>query len=201
MRWGLVFVGLLGCSGAGFIDAPQGEKGDPGEQGSPGAQGPVGPPGPAACVDGDRLKCVWIEDGEGSKHPAAVLWDDERGEYCSWQLHEGIEKCLPPQLPATPFVGYVHAGCSATDERVHSRLFAPASYPYGTSLVTFVSSNPDENNRPMVRTTPVTTSYWVQQSGGPCVDVSVAEGPITDPHAWEVPYTYDSFAHGARVPQ
>lgn len=184
----LLLCVLLGCSGGGLIEAP-GEKGDPGQDGAPGEKGEQGPPGPPGedapvVYAAARLVPLAAADATGSIVPMAEVWDSERGELCVPARHEGVLYCLPPELPATPFAGYVHAGCSATDERVSECSFAPASYPDGTSRVLFMSTDPAENQRHMQRFETV-TDYYYQGSGMPCQPAP--PGLFASPCRWHLP--------------
>jgi hypothetical protein len=208
VRLALLLAALLCGCGSFATTGEQGPKGDPGADGAQGPIGPEGPPGSGGCVDGPRLKCVRAIGSDGSSVAVPMMFDsaeddpDGRDEYCTWQLREGVDVCLPPQLPATEFLGYVHAGCSPTDDRVHERSFATASYPYGTSRVLTISANPDANNRPLVRSGPMLSSYWIMSNNGqgPCVEIGAADGPIQNPFPWTVEYTVDAFVHGELAP-
>jgi hypothetical protein len=200
----LVALALLcaGCSGV-YTEGQPGPQGEQGEQGPQGIQGPAGPPGPGGCLDGPRLKCVWIEGADGSRVPAPEMLDsseddpDGRDEFCTWRLYKGARVCMPPMLDATVPNAWVDPGCPITGPWVMPRLHAPADYPDGTSVVRLISAEPSINNRPIMRMGPVTT-YYAKIGGGPC---TVAPSDlIPEPHEW---YDLDpsDFVGGALQPQ
>lgn len=129
-----------------------------------------------------RLVPLALTNGD-SIIPTLETWDNERGELCVPTRLEGSLYCLPPELPSAGFLGYVHAGCSPTDERVHDATFAPTSYPDGTSRVVLVNEIPD---RHLQRFEPVSEFWWMGEGGlGPCQ--LAPPGLLVNPHRWHLP--------------
>lgn len=186
---------LLGCSSAGYIEGTPGEQGPegpPGQVGAPGPKGEQGPPGPAGedappMYAAGRLVPLAVADAHGSIVPSVWSKDTWRGdELCTETLHDGKRYCLPPELQMTSPPGFVHAGCSLTDERVSECAFAPTSYPDGTSRVIVVSTNPDENNRHLQAFEPVSEFWWLGDGAtGPCV--KAPPGLLVTPCRWHLP--------------
>jgi hypothetical protein len=187
VRLALLLAALLCGCGSFATTGEQGPKGDPGADGAQGPIGPEGPPGSGGCVDGPRLKCVRAIGSDGSSVAVPMMFDsaeddpDGRDEYCTWQMHEGGRYCLPPFLDATEPSAWVDAGCPITGPWVMPRLYTPADYPDGTSVVRLVSSDVSIHGRVIMRKGPVST-YYAKIGGGPCAEAP--PGFIPDPHEW-----------------
>jgi hypothetical protein len=205
----LLALVLCGCSGVYTegLPGPQGEHGDPGppgEPGPPGQDGEQGPPGAGGCVDGNRLKCVWMAGADGSLVPAPEMWDSSeddpsgRDEFCTWRFYEGERYCMPPIWDATEPGAWTLAGCPETGPWVMPKLYQPADYPDGTSVVRILAAQtPSIHLRRIMRKGPVAT-YYTKSSGGPCVEAPPDFMP--EPHEW---YDLDksAFVSGALEPQ
>jgi hypothetical protein len=65
---------------------------------------------------------------------------------------------MPPILDAPEWYAWADPGCEG--DRVHSRTFAPPTFPHGTSIVRVASDDPDYDGALLMRAEEAGAYYW-----------------------------------------